>query len=500
MGRAIHLSVLLALIEFCLGAPAQPQNSTVLTYHGDPARSGHFVVPGLTWERARSMHLDESFHARFSGHVYAQPLYWRPVGSPAGMLIVATEDNTVQALDARSGNEIWHRALGRPVPRSSLGCGNINPLGITGTPVIDPSSATIVLDAAVDESSGPRHRLFALSLENGMPVPGWPVDVTDALRADRQFFSARDQNQRGALALMNGTVYVPFGGHFRDCGNYHGWVVGVSVADPRKVTTWSTRARGGGIWAPGGISISDGSLFVATGNTFGARTWSDGEAVFRLPPDLRDSINKRDYFAPANWRALDQRDVDLGGTNPLPLDVPAGNGTRALMLALGKDGKAYLLDRNNLGGIGGALISEIVSPAPIRTAAASYSIGTETFVAFQGPGARCPQRARSGELTVLKITAGTPPVLATAWCGSLRGAGSPIVTTSDGRSDPIVWIVGAEGDGRLHGFRGDTAEPLFTGGSSKEAMAGLHHFQTLIAAENRLFVAADGRLYAFAFD
>jgi len=74
------------------------------------------------------------------------------------------------------------------------------------------------------------------------------------------------------------------------------------------------------------------------------------------------------------------------------------------------------------------------------------------------------------------------------------------VTTSDGHSDPIVWIVGAEGDGRLHGFRGDTGEPLFAGGGSKEAMADLHHFQTLIAAENRLFVAADGRVYAFAFD
>jgi hypothetical protein len=99
---------------------------------------------------------------------------------------------------------------------------------------------------------------------------------------------------------------------------------------------------------------------------------------------------------------------------------------------------------------------------------------------------------------VLKIVAGSPPSMSIAWCGALRGAGSPIVTTTDGRSNPIVWIVGAEGDGRLHGFRGDTGEPLFSGG--KDAMAGLRHFQTLIAADNRLFVAADGRLYAFAFN
>jgi hypothetical protein len=78
----------------------------------------------------------------------------------------------------------------------------------------------------------------------------------------------------------------------------------------------------------------------------------------------------------------------------------------------------------------------------------------------------------------------------------LRGAGSPVVTTTDGHSDPIVWIAGAEGDNRLHGFRGDTGEAIF---GSNEVMTGLRHFQTLIATESRLFVAADGRLYAFAF-
>jgi hypothetical protein len=85
--------------------------------------------------------------------------------------------------------------------------------------------------------------------------------------------------------------------------------------------------------------------------------------------------------------------------------------------------------------------------------------------------------------------------MSTAWCGAVRGAGSPIVTTSDGQSDPIVWMLGAEGDNRLHGFRGDTGEPLFT----SPPMAGIHHFQTLIAAGGRLYVGADERVYAFAF-
>jgi len=104
---------------------------SVTTYHGRADRSGNFVVPALTWERARNIHLDPSFHTTISGHLYAQPLYWRPPGS-AGQLLVATEDNDVQAIDATSGGEIWRRSLGRPVPLSSLLCGNVDPLGITG--------------------------------------------------------------------------------------------------------------------------------------------------------------------------------------------------------------------------------------------------------------------------------------------------------------------------------------------------------------------------------
>ena len=87
--------------------------------------------------------------------------------------------------------------------------------------------------------------------------------------------------------------------------------------------------------------------------------------------------------------------------------------------------------------------------------------------------------------------------MTTGWCGDLRGLGSPIVTTTDGRGDPIVWIVGAESDNRLHGFRGDTSEPLVAAPTS--AMTGLRHFQTLIATPDRLYVGADGGIYAFVF-
>src|ERR1019366_7338838 len=109
-------------------------------------------------------------------------------------------DNVVHAIDAGTGAEVWKRSLGRPVARSSLPCGNIDPLGVTGTPVIDESTEAIYLNAAVDGPSGPRHLVFALSLKDGSLLPGWPVDVADALEGERQNFVPRDQNQRGALA------------------------------------------------------------------------------------------------------------------------------------------------------------------------------------------------------------------------------------------------------------------------------------------------------------
>ena len=495
MSRVRRLSGL--LLGIAISGTAHGQS--VLTYHGSADRSGNFIVPTLTWERARNTHLEQSFHPTISGHLYAQPLYWRGPRPAAGQLVVATEDNNVYAIDAGSGDEIWVRSLGRPAPLSTLPCGNIDPLGITGTPVIDEATEAIYVDAMVADAAGPHHRVFALSLKDGSPLPGWPVDVAETLAAHGQRFEPRYQNQRGALSILAGRVYVPYGGHYGDCGDYRGWVVGIGLRDPRDIVSWSTRGQGGGIWAPGGIASDGGSLFVATGNTIDVSTWSDGEAVFRLASDLRRRDRPEDFFAPADWHALDTRDADLGGTNPLPLDVPSAGGRRAFVLALGKDARAYLLDRNRLGGMGGSLASEVVATRPIRTAPATYPAGEGVYVAFQGPGARCPGSRRPGALTVLKIRAGSPPTLVTGWCGALRGEGSPIITTTDGRENPIVWILGAEGDDRLHGYRGDTGEPLFDGGGPEDAMTGLRHFQDLLATGDRLYVGADGRLYAFAF-
>ncbi len=488
--------VLFVVVLSLGGLPARADPSSILTYHGSPNRSGNFVVPSLTWDRAKTLRFDPAFHAELSGKIHAQPLYWQPPGAKSALLIAVTENNVVYALDALSGQTVWKRELGPPVGREALPCGDIAPLGVTGTPVIDAASETLFLDAAINLPSGPSDLVFALALKDGAIVPGWPVDIRGAFADQNPPFLATTQNQRGALLVFNNTVYVPFGSFF-GCAPYHGTVVGVSLSDPHKVTRWATRAEGGGIWAQGGV-VSDGaSLFVATGNTYGTADWADGEAVIRLPPDLHHSADERDFFAPTDWHDLDVNDSDLGVIAPMPLDLPAGKDPQKLVLALGKDGKAYLLDRTHLGGVGGALAIKKMSGWGIYAAAAAYPVADSIYVAFPTEGPGCLEDPLRKGLITLAAHGGHPPTLAVAWCGKMQGFGAPIVTTTDGSANPIVWAVGAQGDNRLHGFKGDTGEVLFDG--PKQGLAGLHRLQTLIATQDRLYVGADGTIYAFAF-
>ena len=472
-------------------AGAAADEAGVPTYHFDPARSGHAVFPGLTWARAAGLRQDAAFDGRVQGHVYAQPLYWHPPGAAHGLLIVASEDNTVAALDAASGGTVWRRSVGPAAARSALPCGDIDPLGITGTPAIDARSGTLYFDAMVAGGGRLRHLLFALALRDGSVRPGWPVDVAAGLRDRGMTFQPRLQNQRGALTLVGDRLFVPFGGHWGDCGDYHGWVVGVRVHRPAVFGAWKTWAGKGGIWAPGGLAFDGSAVFAATGNTDGAPQWSGGEAIIRLPPDLRWRPDPRDYFAPEDWRRLDADDADLGGSNPLPIDLPGA----ALLLALGKDGKAYLLDRGNLGGIGRPLAVAPVADGPIITAPAAWRAGSDMMVALQARASSWSGGGARAGLIALRISGGPHPAIRPGWSAPLDGQGAPIVTTSDGAADPIVWVVGAEGDGRLHGFRGDTGQAVFDGGR----MEGLRHFATMLAAEGRLYVAGDGRVYAFGF-
>ncbi len=478
------------LMAAAAGAGGAAADESVVTYHGAADRSGLYVAPGLTFAKAATVRLDAGFHAKVDGAVYSQPLNWIPPGGGAARIIVATEQNFVYALDAGTGAHIWRTSLGTPVPLSALPCGNINPMGVTGTPTIDPTSGIVYLEAFVQTSSGgPRHKVFGLSLATGALAPGWPVDVKDGLDALGRGFNNRPQGQRSALTLVNGKLYVPYAGHFGDCGTYNGMVVGLDLAQPRVFGFWSTETIGGGSWGQSGVAFDGTSMFVTTGNTFDSSTsWGGGVAVIRLPPRLINPTQDADFFAPANWHYLDQHDLDLGGTSAIPVDTPVA----ARVLALGKDGNAYLLNRENLGGIGHQIAVTQVSTDEIRTAMATYPGADAARVAFEGQGSACPS-GQSGNLVMLKIT---PSAIATAWCASFNGSGAPIVTMTDAKTDAIVWVAGALGDGKLYGFRGTDGKRLaaVAGGS-----ATIEEFQTILFANRRFYVAADGAVYAFAY-
>ena len=463
------------------GAPAA--GADVRQFHGDAARSGLFHLPGMTEAKVRGMAAAPLWQAPVDGPVYAQPLLWTAPGGQR-LLIVATEQDEVFALDAGDGRVVWRAALGRPVPPDDLPCGDISPMGITGTPVIP--GGTIYLDAMTEAGGAVRHLLFALDAGSGRVLAGWPVDVAARLAAEGRRFVAANQGERGALAAEGGKIFVPYAGHFGDCAFYHGWVVGVPMSDPAVLGAWATRARGGGIWAPGGV-VSDGtSLYVATGNTIGADgQFGDGEAVFRLGFGPAYTGDTADFFAPGNWQELDDADLDLGATNP----VLAGPS----VVQLGKDGNAYLLDRADLGGIGTAAAVRHVSSVPIRTAPASYRLGGIRYVVFQAEGVGCPG-GRGGDLVALKVGAGAPGQIAVAWCAEENGLGAPIVT-EDAAGEPIVWAVGAEGDERLRAFRGSDGTVLFT----SAPMGLVRRYTTLIASGTRLYVGADRAVYAFGY-
>jgi PQQ enzyme repeat len=456
--------------------------------HNNLSRDGLYIDSAFTPSAAAGVTRDLNFTGTISGNVYAQPLYIENGPGGASMVIVVTESNNVYALNALTGAVIWQRNLG-PSVTSGLPCGNINPLGITGTPVADLASRSLFFDAMIDGATK-KHFIFSLNVDTGATNPGWPVDVNATATYNGMTFTSLVQNERAALGLVNGVVYVPYSGHLGDCGSYHGWVVGVRINDPSSVTAWATTAVGGGIWGHGGVASDGTNMFVVTGNTFNTGgTWRGGEAIIRLQAGPIFSGNPTDYWAPTNWLALDNGDIDLGGCGAVLIDVPGATPSQ-LVLALGKDGNAYLLNRNNLGGIVAPVASANVDGVIRGQAAATYRTSQGTYFVF---------RAGNSAVSAYRITATNPPTIVPAWSVAQSGQGSPWVTTTDGSNNAIVWVVGSDsgGDQRLHGYNGDTGAVIYAGGGTNELMTNTRKWNTGIVARGRIYFAADNRVYSF---
>jgi len=478
----------------------------VTQFHNHDSRDGLYIDSAFTPSAAANLARDLNFDGTISGNVYAQPLYIEDGPGGTAIVIAATESNNVYALDAVDGSVIWERNVGPAVSAEDLICTKFDPMGITGTPIVDLASRALFLDAMITPDGGAtkKHLIFSLNVDTGDINPGWPVDVEATGTYNGINFSAAIQQQRPALGIVGNVLYVGYGS-MRDCSLWHGWLVGVPIDNPASVTAWAAASaagtHGGAIWGVGGVASDGKNPFVTTGNTSNPPNWDGGEAVIRFQPGPIFSGDPADYWAPTNWQSLDQIDADLGASGPLLVDVPGATPSH-LVVAMGKDRKAYLVNRDNLGGISSPIASAQVASSTILQAGVTYRTGQGTYVAFRA------NNDGNTLLSAFRITAATPPAIDIpgGWnvTRASGGCGSPFVTSTSGSINTIVWVVGTEdhqtgGDQRLHGYDGETGAVIYSGGGPNELMAGTHYYSTTgIVARGRIYVAGDNKVYAFA--
>lgn len=484
-----RLIFIVGILFFALGGDIARAGTqvNVIQEHNNPSRDGVYIDSAFTPSAAANLTRDLDFNGTIAGNVYAQPLYIE--GGPNGPMIIAvTESNNVYALNATTGLPIWSRTdIGPPVPTTP--CGGFNPTGITGTPVVDLTSRRLFFDALIN-GNPTKHFIYSLDVDTGATTPGWPVDVNATATYNGINFVSFAQEERGGLALVNGIVYVCYSGYLGDCGNYHGWVVGADINNPSTVAGWATTAIGGGIWGHGGVASDGINMFVVTGNTFNTGgNWMGGEAIIRLQAGPIWTGMPTDYWAPINWFSLDNGDTDLGGVSATVIDVPGATPSQ-LVLALGKDSNAYLVNRNNLGGITSPVAQANVSGTNRGISAVTYHTSQGTYFAFHND---------AGAIRAYKITPTNPPTIVFAWSQNQNGRGSPWVTTTDGTNNTIVWYAATTGTGdqRLHAYDGDTGAVIYAGGGTNELMTGTRQWNTGIAARGRIYFGADNKVYAF---
>ncbi len=516
----LSAALVLTILSYGAAAPNGPAVD-LLTFQGDVGRMGwNPAEHTLTLSAIRSGALKKIWTAPVNGDIYAQPLVVSGIGvngTPRTVLYVVTEGDLVYAFDGANGARIWGPvSLGTPVPRASLACGNIDPVGITGTPVIDRTSAIIYIVALTTPDSG-RSKIYtmaALDLATGAMRPGWPIEIAPPVSAGLQFNPAVQQ-ERGALTLLHGIVYVPFGGYFGDCGDYHGWVVGIPVDAPSRQQAFATPTRReGGIWATGGIAAdSAGNLYAATGNSDSTGALDFGNSVVRLQtsPELRFSRDAPDFFAPSNVVSLNQTDTDLGSATPLILPPQPGSSVPDLLFAAGKQGVGYLLNRANMGGTShgngvtgeGAysecLFGDCRGGGPKTFSAFAYFDGGSTgrLILVPGRGNQPAPCRGTGGVVALRLGVSTrgAPLFHVAWCGpSMSDPGAPAVSSA-GTEDGIVWAIDTAG-GILYAIDARTGAEVYRS-RNEDTPGDTHRFITPSISGGRLYVGAAHALIAY---
>jgi polyvinyl alcohol dehydrogenase (cytochrome) len=432
-----------------VAAPAaSPATVSWTVYHGDPAGSGAGTLPGP---------VDTSSPAwtspRLDGQLFGEPLV------SGGRVFVATENDTVYALSARTGAIIWSRHLATPVPSSSLPCGDIGPtVGITGTPVIDPARGEIFVVADEQVNGKPAHVLAGLSTATGTVRLTQNVDPPGAYTPALL--------QRTGLALTDGRVVFGYGGNDGDCSTYRGRVVSVPEGGGRPAIFTVDSAAGqsqGAVWMGGAAPTVDshGNVWVSVGNGSvhdADRAYDDSDSALELSPQM----HLEQFFAPDTWAADNATDRDMATA---PALLPGGR-----VVLAGKSRIVFLLNGAHLGGIGG----QVAKLGPVCHEDIDGGMATV--------GSTVYLPCLSGIAAV--SAAGSAPGLRVLWTSRI-GGGPPIVAGG------LVWSISR--GGTLSGI--DEA----TGHLRQKAYIGVpaNHFPTPGVGDGLLLAPSSDRVVAF---
>ena len=482
--------------------------------------------PALTQAAVGGGRFGQVFKTAVSGQVYAQPLV---VGNT---VIVATENDWVYGLNATTGAIKWQKSVGTAYHITT--CGDLTPnIGITSTPVYDPSTGSVYVMAMVKQSSGWQFRLLGLAVSSGaitlqQPITGSPTNDSHIS------FQAVPQDQRTGLLLLNGWVYAAFASHC-DHKPYAGYVAGVDVGHtPVKTTLWTDEAEvsddQAGIWQSQGGLMSDGAgrLFFTSGNGISpAKGPGDkppgqlAESVVRLAPNqTTGALTAKDFFSPANAPKLDAGDKDFGSGGPVGL--PFGTQTHPDIVAqAGKYGRLYLLNRNNLGGrqqnsVGGD--EDLFEIGHLAGLWGSPGVFSDTTTLTSSNAAKSNDYlyyvGKNDYMRAFKVgvNGSDEPTLTDQVNSTFRlgfGSGSPVVTSNGtDANSAIVWVVfgpDTNGDGKnafLDAFDA-TPQPKAGGGTKLHeiwsgAIGTAAKFTFAATANGMVYVGTrDGHVYGF---
>ena len=466
----IAVVAVLTLAAFSV-APANKPISTSVTlaassgswtvYHHDNGHTGFDnTLPNATGATTGwvSAVLDEQ--------LYASPLVFN------GVVYAATLNNTVYALNQSTGAVMWQKNVGAPQTGGWV-CGNVAPMGILGTPVIDTAANRIYVVAEIAGAT-PTYHLFGLDLANlGNIVLNTVVSPAG--------FDWKIQQQRGALALANNYVYVPFGGRAGDCFDttvtpnipYYGWVVGAPTSGIGSPNVYRTPSTAESVWAPGGVVVDDTShnVFFPTGNAIPCSGSTYSDAIVRVSPTLATPT----FFEPADWQSnWCGPDSDLGSTSPTLISP-------TLMFMAGKRGGGFLLDPTNLGGVNGQLYPARTAYSQAEVCLGNHSAATYGSFAYAAPYLYLECEGRG--LVALNINTSTPsfsPCDATCaapnWhVGGGTTFGPPIV------AGHAVWA--ATNGGGLYALDAASGAQVF-----HSASFGVNRFVTPAEAGGQVFV------------